>query len=115
MALYYNLSKVYAISDNDVEFAKQIVLLFIEEVPAEMKNIKSGLKEKDHQKVYQAAHKIKPTLDMMGMDLAYEDVLTIEAWTRAEGKKKEIKEVVKSLKDAISKTVKELKKDYNLV
>ena len=53
MALYYNLSKVYAISDNDVEFAKQIVHLFIEEVPAEMKNIKSGLKEKDHQKVYQ--------------------------------------------------------------
>ena len=115
MALYYNLSKVYAISDNDVEFAKQIVLLFLEEVPAEMKNIKSGLKEKDHQKVYQAAHKIKPTLDLMGMDLAYEDVLAIEAWTRVEGKKKEIKEVVKSLKEAISKTVKELKKDYNLL
>lgn len=114
MALHYNLSKVYAISDNDVDFAKQIVVLFIEEVPSEMKNIKEGLKEKDHNKVYHAAHKIKPTLDLMGMDLAYEDVASVETWSRSEGKKKEIKEVVKSLKEHISKTVKELKKDYAL-
>lgn len=114
MALHYNLSKVYAISDNDVDFAKQIVVLFIEEVPLEMKNIKQGLKEKNHNKVYHAAHKIKPTLDLMGMDLAYEDVASVETWSRSEGKKKEIKEVVRSLKEHISKTVKELKKDYAL-
>ena len=114
MALNYNLSKVYAISDNDVEFAKQIVVLFLEEVPKEIRNIKEGLKEKDHTMVYHAAHKIKPTLDLMGMDLAYEDVIAIENWTKAEGKKKEIKGVYKSLKEQVSLTIKELKKDYNL-
>lgn len=114
MALNYNLSKVYAISDNDVDFARQIVVLFTEEVPVEIQNIREGLKEKDHKKVYYAAHKIKPTLDLLGMDIAYHDVLTIEEWTRAEGKKKEIKEVVKSLKDSVSLTLKELKKDFNL-
>lgn len=114
MALTYNLSKVYAISDNDADFARQIVVLFMEEVPPEITNIKDGLEEKDHKKVYQAAHKIKPTLDLLGMDLAYEDVLVIEAWTRAEGKKKEIKEVVKSLKHRVDDTLKELKKDYDL-
>jgi HPt (histidine-containing phosphotransfer) domain-containing protein len=114
MALNYNLSKVYAISDNDTEFAKQIVTLFNEEVPAEVKNIRRGLKDKDHNKVYHAAHKIKPTLDLLGMDLAYEDVLAIETWSKAEGKKKEIKDVVKSLKNLVGLTVKELKKDYSL-
>jgi HPt (histidine-containing phosphotransfer) domain-containing protein len=114
MAITYNLSKVYAISDNDPDFAKQIVVLFTEEVPPEMKNIKEGLKEKDHQRVYQAAHKIKPTLDLLGMDPAYEDVLAIEAWGRAGGKRKEIKEVVKSLKNRIKEAVKELNKDYSL-
>ena len=114
MALHYNLSKVYAISDNDVDFARQIVVLFLEEVPAEVKNIRKGLKEKDHNMVYHAAHKIKPTLDLLGMDLAYEDVLAIESWSRAEGRKKEIKDVVKSLKNYVKLTVKELKKDYNL-
>jgi len=114
MALHYNLSKVYAISENDVDFARQIVVLFLEEVPAEVKNIRKGLKEKDHTMVYHAAHKIKPTLDLLGMDLAYEDVLAIESWSRAEGRKKEIKEIVKSLKNYVKLTVKELKKDYNL-
>lgn len=114
MALYYNLSKVYAISDNDVEFAKQIVVLFLEEVPVEIKNIKQGLEEKDYNMVYHAAHKIKPTLDLLGMDLAYEDVVAVENWSRNKGKKKEIKDIVKSLKEYVSKTVKELKKDYAL-
>lgn len=114
MALQYNLSKVYAISDNDPEFVKQILTLFLEEVPAESSIIKEGLKEKDHTKVYHAAHKIKPTLDLLGMDLAYEDVLVIEKWTKAEGKKKEVKEVVKNLRNLIKLAVKEIKKDYNL-
>ncbi|OIQ16241.1 MAG: histidine kinase [Flavobacterium sp. MedPE-SWcel] len=114
MALHYNLSKVYALSNNDVDFAKQIAVLFTEEVPAEIVNIKEGLKEKDHMRVYYAAHKIKPTLDLLGMDIAYQDILLIENWTKSEGKKKEIKEVVKSLKDSVSLTLKELKKDFNL-
>jgi HPt (histidine-containing phosphotransfer) domain-containing protein len=114
MALHYNLSKVYAISDNDPDFAKQIVSLFLEEVPAEIKNIRGGLKEKDHNRVYHAAHKIKPTLDLLGMDLAYDDVVNIEKWSKAEGKKKEIKAVVKSLRELVKLTLKELKKDYNL-
>lgn len=114
MALHYNLSKVHEISDNDVDFAKQIAVLFIEEVPIEVKKIKEGLKEKNHKKVYYSAHKIKPTLDLLGMDIAYQDILLIEEWTRAEGKKKEIKEVVKSLKKCVKNTIKELKKDFNL-
>lgn len=114
MALHYNLSKVYAISDNDEEFAKQIVTLFTEEVPAEIKNIRTGVEHKDHKKVYQAAHKIKPTLDLLGMQLAYDDVLTIEKWSKAEGRRKEIKEVVKSLREHVDNTLKEVKKNYNL-
>lgn len=114
MALYYNLSKVYAISDNDEEFARQIVTLFTEEVPAEIKNMREGLEEKDHKRVYQAAHKIKPTLDLLGMQMAYEDVLAIEKWSKAEGKRREIKEVVKSLRDHVDNTLKEVKKNYNL-
>lgn len=114
MALTYNLSKVNELSDNDPDFARQIVTLFLEEVPPEVKNIRQGMKEKDYTRVYQAAHKIKPTLDLLGMDEAYEDILAIEAWTKAEGKKKEIKAVVKNLRQKVSDTIKELEKDYNL-
>ena len=43
MALQYNLSKVYEISENDKEFALQILSLFLQEVPVEIKIIKEAI------------------------------------------------------------------------
>lgn len=114
MALQYNLAKVYEISENDIEFALQIVTLFLEEVPAEIKSIKCAIDDNDYARTYSSCHKIKPTLDLLGMDLAYEENLQIMAWTRVEGKRKEIKEVFKSLKERIDLAVKEIKKDFKL-
>ena len=114
MALQYNLAKVYEISENDIEFALQIVTLFFEEVPAEIRAIKIAIDEKNYNKAYASSHKIKPTLDLLGMDLAYEENLQIMTWAKAEGKRKEIKEVFKSLKDRVELAVKEIKKDFKL-
>lgn len=114
MALQYNLAKVYEISENDTEFALQIVTLFLEEVPAEISSIKAAIKEKDYTRAYAASHKINPTLDLLGMDIAYEENIQIMNWTKSEGKKKEIKEVFKSLRDRIDSAIKEIKKDFKI-
>jgi hypothetical protein len=114
MALQYNLAKVYEISENDIEFALQIVTLFFEEVPAEIRSIKVAIEEKDYTRTYASCHKIKPTLDLLGMDMAYEENIQIMTWAKAEGKRKEIKEVFKSLKNRVDLAVKEIKKDFKL-
>lgn len=114
MALQYNLSKVYEISENDTEFAVQIVNLFLSEVPDEIKSIKVGIDEKDYTRIYAASHKIKPSLDLLGMDIAYEENLQIMTWAKAQGKRKEIIEVFKSLKERIDLAVKEIKKDFKI-
>ena len=114
MALNYNLSKVYALSDNDPECVNQIISLFVTEVPLDLLQIKLGIKTKDHKLAYSYAHKIKPTLDLLGMDQAFEEILQIEAWTKTEGKKKEIKDTYKSVESQIEKAVKEISKDFEL-
>jgi hypothetical protein len=48
------------------------------------------------------------------MDVAFQEILQIEAWTKAEGKKKEIKPVFDSVEMQIEKAVKEITKDFNL-
>lgn len=48
------------------------------------------------------------------MDAAKEEILQIEQWTRDKGKKKEIKEVYKSLKSRVDAALEEVKKDFNL-
>lgn len=114
MALHYNLAKVYALSDNDPEFVLQIITLFVNEIPEDLKFIKKGIEEKDHQLAYSYAHKIKPTLDLLGMNVAYEENLLVMDWSKREGKRKEIKEVFKSIEDQVDKAVKEIHKDFNI-
>lgn len=114
MALNYNLSKVYALSDNDSEFVNEILTLFVTEVPDDLLQIKEGIKKKDHKHAYAYAHKIKPTLDLLGLNEAFKEILQVEAWTKAEGKKKDIKDTFKSIKNQVSDAVKEIKKDFDL-
>lgn len=114
MALNYNLSKVYALSDNDPEFVNQIISLFVTEVPLDLIQIKLGIKTKDHKLAYSYAHKIKPTLDLLGLNLAFEEILLVEAWTKREGKRKEINDTFDSIEMQIEKAVKEISKDFNL-
>ena len=114
MALNYNLAKVYALSDNDPEFVNQILTLFVTEIPEDLIEIKEGIKKKDHKHAYAYAHKVKPSLDLLGLNIAFEEILQIEAWTKAEGEKKEIKETFKSVKNQVEDAIKELKKDFGL-
>lgn len=114
MALQYNLAKVYEISENDTDFALQIVTLFLEEVPIEIKAMKEAIEEKNYDLTYAAAHKIKPTLDLLGMDIAYDENMAIMDWTKVQGKRKEIKEVFKSLREKIDLTIAEIKKDFRI-
>lgn len=114
MAINYNLSKVYALSDNDPEFVMQIISLFVTEVPQDLMQIEQGIKDKDHKQAYAYAHKIKPTLDLLGMTMAYEEILQVEAWTRAEGKRKEIEATFDSIQDQVDKAIKEIKKDFEI-
>jgi len=114
MALYYNLAKVHALSENDQEFVLQIVTLFVSEVPADLLHVKDGINEKDYKKAHASAHKIKPTLDLLGMSVAFDEIKCIESWTKSEGKRREIRETYKALEGRIEKAVKEIKKDFNL-
>ena len=114
MAINYNLAKVYALSDNDSEFVLQIITLFVTEVPEDVKLIDSGIKNKDYKQAYAYSHKIKPSLDLMGMTVAFEEILQVEAWTKAEGKRKEIEHTFESIQSQIDKAIKEIKKDFDL-
>ena len=114
MALKYNLSKVYALSDDNFEYVQQMVHTFAIEVTEDLKKIKEGIDNKNHQQTYTYAHKIKPSLDLMGLHLAFEEMLQVEAWTKVHGRKKDIIETFKSVKKRIKEAVKEIKKDFDL-
>jgi HPt (histidine-containing phosphotransfer) domain-containing protein len=92
----------------------QIITLFVNEVPEDLKFVEQGIKEKDHKLAYAYAHKIKPSLDLLGMTVAHQEILEVEAWTKREGKRKEIDDTFESIKSQVEKAVKEIKKDFEV-
>ncbi len=114
MAINYNLSKVHSLSDNDTDFVLEIVRLFVTEIPKDFKQMELGIKEKDYKHAYAFAHKIKPSLDLLGMLIAYDEILQVEAWTKSKGKRKEIEATSDSIKKQLEKAIKEIKKDFEV-
>ena len=114
MALHYNLAKVYAISENDPEFVEQIIHLFVNEIPSDLAYIKQAIEDKNHRLCYEYAHKIKPSLDLLSLNIALDEVILIELWAKSLGKKKEVIELYRSASERIEKAIKEIKKDFNL-
>ncbi len=114
MALHYNLAKVYAISDNDPDFVRQIVKVFVLDTPIDLDHIKLAIEKKNHQKCFEYAHKIKPSLDLFSLNIALEEIILIEIWANSLGKKKEVIELYRSVSERIEKAIKEIKKDFNL-
>ena len=114
MALHYNLAKVYAISDNDPDFVHQVVKEFVQDTPKDLDHIKLAIEKKNHQKCFEYAHKIKPSLDLFSLNIALEEIILIELWSKSLGKKKEVIELYRSVSVRIEKAIKEIKKDFNL-
>jgi HPt (histidine-containing phosphotransfer) domain-containing protein len=114
MAINYNLSKVYALSDNDSDFVLEIVRIFVVEIPVDLKKMECGIKEKDYNQAFAFAHKIKPSLELLGMLIAHEEIIQVERWSEAKGKRKQIEATYESIKRQIEKAIKEIKKDFSL-
>ncbi|GLB53201.1 phosphotransfer protein [Neptunitalea chrysea] len=109
----YNLGKIEELSGGDQDFILSVVALFIEEVPQDMEQIEFAISEKNFLKVYQHAHKIKPNVDLVGLDVAFQEILEIEQSAKNE-LFDEVLEKYAVIKSEINEAVALLKKDFNL-
>ncbi|GLB48973.1 Hpt domain-containing protein [Neptunitalea lumnitzerae] len=109
----YNLTKIEELSGGDEDFIVSVVTLFIEEVPEDMQKIEEGIAEKDYHKVYQNAHKIKPNVDLVGLDVAFQAILEIEQSARAENHEEVVAKYEVIYKE-ITTAIADLKRDYNI-
>ncbi|MCF4101011.1 Hpt domain-containing protein [Gillisia sp. M10.2A] len=109
----YNLTEVIEMAGGDDDFVKVIIETFLEEIPPDVKSMAEAIDNSNPTLAYQFAHKMKPNLQLFGLELM-EQILTIEAWakgTGAEGKAREAKEKIST---KVTLAEKELKEDFGL-
>lgn len=112
--MIYNLDKVNEMADGDEDFINSVISVFLEEVPQDLQELESALAQRNHEQVYKLAHKIKPNVDLLGMEQTRAAALQIETLGKNEANMAEIEKVFPILKKDIHQVVSELRKDFDL-
>ena len=113
MPQYYKLDRVRELADNDEDFVLAIAAAFIEEVPEDAERLKKSVPEKDYQEVYQAAHKMKPTIDMFELGVL-DALIIVQDWGKLEQGDTDVNAQLQIVLTAVESATNEIKSDFGL-
>ena len=113
MEQYYKLYRVKELADNDDDFIAALAQAFLEEVPEDAERLKKAVAEKDYHEAYQAAHKMKPTVDLFELGVL-DTLIEVQDWGKNEERGKDITEQLEKVMVAVEKAAAEIKADFNL-
>lgn len=110
--MIYNLDKLNEMADGDEDFVHSVLTVFLEEVPQDLIDLEKAIEAGDYENVYKLGHKIKPNVDLLGMEQARVIALDIETLGKDAGNKAEIESKFPILKKDIHQVISELRKDF---
>ena len=76
--MIYNLDKIKEMAEGDEEFVLSVISVFLEEVPLDLRDLEEAIEASHYDQVYKLAHKIKPNVDLLGMEQTRAIALEIE-------------------------------------
>ncbi|MFB9057757.1 Hpt domain-containing protein [Mariniflexile ostreae] len=113
MEEHYKLFRLKELADNDQEFIAALAAAFLEEVPEDAERLKKAVAEKNYHDTYQAAHKMKPTIDLFELGVL-DDLIEVQDWGKFEKKDQDVSSQLEVVVTAIDKATAEIKSDFNL-
>lgn len=113
MSKSYDLSKLTAMSGGNTAFVEKMVHTFLSLAPNSIEDINNALSAADYPKLKAAAHKLKPSLDFMGIGSLAQDIRILENYAANLQNLDQIPTLVKTISDACLLACEEMKQDYN--
>ena len=113
MELHYKLFRVRELADNDEGFIASLAEAFLEEVPEDAERLKKAVAEKDYQEAYQAAHKMKPTIDLFELGVLGK-LIEVQDWGKFEQTDVDVTVQLDIVLAAVERASSEMKSDFKL-
>lgn len=104
-ARLYNLCKLKDIARGNEAFIDKMIQIFIQQGPESVKEIIDAHSARDYQKVNKTAHRLKTSINTMGIQSIREDIQTIELATEEDQKAEGFGAVISKLDAVISEVV----------
>lgn len=103
-----DLSYLKMISENDKHFMRDIIQVFIKNTPAAIVAFKTSLASKDWATLASAAHKLKPSINIIGIKSLKETIQTIEDYAKNERCLDELPKMISYLDETCLMAIAEL-------
>lgn len=113
MEQHYKLYRVREMADNDEDFVAALAAAFLEEVPEDLERLKVAVAGGDYYSAYQAAHKMKPTVDLFELGVL-QDLIEVQDWGKFEKTDMDPTEKLHLVVEAVDNAVAEIKSDFGL-
>ncbi|WP_179335281.1 Hpt domain-containing protein [Winogradskyella costae] len=113
MSQHYKLHRVREMAEGDEDFVAALAAAFIEEVPEDAQRLRIAVPAKDYKEVYQAAHKMKPTIDLFELGVL-DTLIEVQDWGKLEQTDKIVDEQLIVVLTAVDNAVNEIKADFGL-
>ncbi|GAA3786084.1 hypothetical protein GCM10022271_18380 [Corallibacter vietnamensis] len=113
MEQHYKLFRVRELADNDEDFIAALAAAFLDEVPEDAERLKEAVASKDYFSAYQAAHKMKPTIDLFELGVL-NDLIEVQDWGKFERTETDISEKLDIVMAAVNNASEEIKSDFGL-
>ncbi|MEX1188905.1 MAG: Hpt domain-containing protein [Bacteroidia bacterium] len=109
----YNLSMIQEIAHGNMDFVNKMKALFIETMPPAINEIKEHLNNSNWNDLGAVAHKIKPSIDTMGIEHLKEDIRLMERYGKESSNLDELPILFEKLDAIIGKVISDLKEELN--
>jgi CheY-like chemotaxis protein len=113
-ACLYDLSMIRSVSGGDETFIKKMVQLFIETVPPGLTDLHNALLKQEWQRIGKIAHKLKSTIDSMGIVAVKEEIRFIEISGKHETDTEAMPAFIDKVTAVINECIVQLKSDFSL-
>ena len=113
MSKIYSIDSLKEIAGDDQDFMGVVAQTFLEEIPPDLESMVEAVENDNRELAYQFAHKMKPNIEMFGVDLLKE-ITSIESWTRTSKNKTSIQPIVEKVNNTLQEVFEELKSDFNI-
>lgn len=113
MTNYYTRENLDEIADGDMNFVTILARTFLEEIPLDLNSMEEAIQNENRELAYQFAHKMKPNIEMFGID-ALKDITSIEIWSKTSKNKSSVMPHLENVISILNHVFTELRQDFQI-
>ena len=109
----YDLTMIQSVSGGDLAFIKKMILLFIETVPQNVQELVDATGGKNWEQVSKMAHKLKSTIDSMGIRSLHDQIRVVELNAKNREYLERLPDMVRQVESVVAVCIQQLRREVN--